>query len=84
MFADAKEKHSMRFTYLRGLARVTNWVRLKFAAMNLKSMQFTSGYAPSIPLLCAFSHLIITVLFSELFNAKPLLFLAVKMGFSTD
>ena len=26
----------MRFTYFRGLARVTNWVRLKFAAMNLK------------------------------------------------
>lgn len=29
-------KHSMRFTYIRGLTRVTNWVRLKFAAMNLK------------------------------------------------
>ena len=36
VFADAKEKHAMRFTYLRGLTRVTNWVRLKFAAMNLK------------------------------------------------
>lgn len=36
VFADAKEKHSMRFTYLRSLTRVTNWVRLKFAAMNLK------------------------------------------------
>jgi len=36
VFADTKEKHSMRFTYFRGLARVTNWVRLKFAAMNLK------------------------------------------------
>ena len=36
VFADAKEKHSMRFTYFRGLTRVTNWVRLKFAAMNLK------------------------------------------------
>ena len=36
VFADAKEKCAMRFTYLRGLTRVTNWVRLKFAAMNLK------------------------------------------------
>lgn len=36
VFADAKEKHSMRYTYLRGLTQVTNWVRLKFAAMNLK------------------------------------------------
>lgn len=36
VFADAKGKHAMRFTYLRGLTRVTNWVRLKFAAMNLK------------------------------------------------
>ncbi len=38
VFADAKEKHGMRYTPYRGLARVTNWVRLKFAAMNLKKM----------------------------------------------
>lgn len=36
VFADAKEKHSMRYTLYRGLTKVTNWVRLKFAAMNLK------------------------------------------------
>lgn len=36
VFADAKEKHAMRYTNLRGLSQVTNWVRLKFAAMNLK------------------------------------------------
>ena len=36
VFADAKEKHAMRFTPYRGLTAVTNWVRLKFAAMNLK------------------------------------------------
>ncbi len=36
VFADAKEKHAMRYTHHRGLARVTNWVRLKYAAMNLK------------------------------------------------
>lgn len=36
VFADAKEKYGMRYTLLRGLTQVTNWVRLKFAAMNLK------------------------------------------------
>ena len=34
VFADAKEKHAMRYTHHRGLARVTQWVTLKFAAMN--------------------------------------------------
>lgn len=38
VFADAKEKHGMRYTLLKGLARVTCWLRLKFAAMNLKKM----------------------------------------------
>ena len=38
MFADAKEKHAMRYTPYTGLAQVTNWVRLKFAAMNLKKL----------------------------------------------
>jgi len=38
LFADAKEKHAMRYTYHRGLARVTNWVKLKFAAINLKKL----------------------------------------------
>ena len=26
----------MRYTFYRGLAQVSNWVRLKYAAMNLK------------------------------------------------
>ena len=38
VFADAKEKHGMRYTMIRGLDRVRNWVRLKFAAMNLKKL----------------------------------------------
>ncbi len=38
VFVDAKEKHAMRYTHHRGLARVTNWVRLKYAAMNLKKL----------------------------------------------
>lgn len=38
VFADAKEKHGMRYTLYRGLAQVSKWVRLKFAAMNLKKL----------------------------------------------
>ncbi len=51
VFADAKEKHSMRYTHMRGLTRVTQWVRLKFAAMNLKSLQTGRGNAFACKLL---------------------------------
>ena len=36
--ANAKDKHGMLFTHRRGLARVSAWVRLKFAALNLKKL----------------------------------------------
>lgn len=42
VFADAKEKHAMRYTHHRGLPAVTRWVRLKFAAMNLKKLAIWS------------------------------------------
>ena len=54
VFADAKEKHGMRYTHHRGLAQVTAWVRLKFAAMNLKKLAVWSWRTPSFPSLCAF------------------------------
>ena len=38
VFADGKEKHGMRYTPYRGLAAVTNWVKLKFAVLNLKKL----------------------------------------------
>lgn len=38
VFADAKEKHGMRYTNHRGLARVKKWVMLKLACMNLKKL----------------------------------------------
>ena len=38
VFADAKEKHAMRYTQYRGLAQVTSWEKLKLAAMNLKKL----------------------------------------------
>ena len=38
VFADAKEKHGMRYTWHRGLSRVSGWIKMKYAAMNLKKM----------------------------------------------
>ncbi len=38
VFADAKEKHGMRYTQYRGLEPVSNWVKLKYTAMNLKKL----------------------------------------------
>jgi len=38
VFADAKEKHAMRYTHIRSLNRVKSWVGLKYAAMNLKKL----------------------------------------------
>jgi hypothetical protein len=38
VFADGKEKYGMRYTPYRGLSYVTNWVKLKYAAMNLKKL----------------------------------------------
>jgi len=43
VFADAKEKHGMRYTFYRGLKRVTNWITMKFAAMNLKKLAMWAG-----------------------------------------
>lgn len=45
VFADAKEKHSMRYTLYKGLTQVTNWVRLKFAAINLKRYAVRKWYS---------------------------------------
>jgi transposase len=38
VFADGKEKHGMRYTQLRGLARVKAEAGLRFACMNLKKL----------------------------------------------
>lgn len=46
VFADAKEKHAMRYTHHRGLTRVATWVRLKYAAMNLKKLAVWSAKTP--------------------------------------
>jgi hypothetical protein len=38
VFADAKEKHAMRYTHYRGLAKLKMQALLTFAAMNLKKL----------------------------------------------
>ncbi|WP_242947997.1 transposase, partial [Clostridium baratii] len=38
VFADAKEKHGMRFTHLRSLVKIKFETTLIFACMNLKKM----------------------------------------------
>ena len=38
VFADAKEKHFMRYTQLRGLAKLRMQTLLTFACMNLKKL----------------------------------------------
>ena len=53
VFADAKEKHAMRYTQHRGLAHVTNWVRLKYAAMNLKKLAEWSWNTPFLSIILA-------------------------------
>jgi hypothetical protein len=58
VFADAKEKHGMRYTNHRGLARVTSGVRLKFAAMNLKKLAIWKWKAPHFSrIFTSFLHL---------------------------
>ena len=56
VFADEKGKHAMRYTHHRGLTRVTNWVRLKYADMNFKKLANWSWDSPFFyPFLRAFS-----------------------------
>ena len=65
VFADAKEKHGMRYTHRRGLTRVTGWVRLKYAAMNLKKLAIWSWKTP------CFAH--IYALFLPYMMKRPIL-----------
>ena len=48
VFADAKEKHGMRWTTLRGLKKLSMQAMLTFAAMNLKKMANWTWVSPSL------------------------------------
>ncbi len=47
VFADAKEKHGMRWTTLRGLKKLSMQAMLTFAAMNLKKMATWTWQQPA-------------------------------------
>lgn len=64
VFADAKEKHAMRYTPYRGLTAVTNWVKLKFATMNLKKMAIHKDFDKKRKDRYSDS----SIIFAELFN----------------
>ncbi len=53
VFADAKEKHGMRYTPYGGLAQVTKWGRLKLVALNLKKLEIYLRKDCRCPLLYA-------------------------------
>jgi len=59
IFADAKEKHAMRNTHLRGLTRVRSWVGLKFATMNLKKMAVWAANQPFYVLIRLLFHFMV-------------------------
>ncbi len=44
VLADAKEKYGMRYTLQKGIERVTHWLKLKFAAMNLKKLAMWASH----------------------------------------
>lgn len=48
VFADAKEKHGMRWTTLRGLKKLSMQAMLTFAAMNLKKMANWTWSGPAL------------------------------------
>ena len=48
VFADAKEKHGMRWTTLRGLKKLSMQAMLTFAAMNLKKMANWAWRSPKM------------------------------------
>jgi transposase len=75
VFADAKEKHAMRYTQYRGLTQVTKWVRLKFAAMNLKKMAKWKWRFSTFPLYFA-----VFALKSRILNARIRLFRQADHG----
>lgn len=49
VFADAKEKHGMRYTQLRGLRKVQHYLTLLFACMNLKKLAMWKRKQRTLP-----------------------------------
>lgn len=70
VFADAKEKHGMRYTQYRGLAKVKMQVGLTFACMNLKKLASWLQKGPPNPTPAALFANFSLALFHFQLNAK--------------
>lgn len=79
VFVDAKVKCAMRFTYLRGLTRNLGWVRIKFAAMNLKRCHPQMAYSRLFHHLPVFLSIIFCLLiFNPTFLEKMRFFYSLS------
>lgn len=83
VFADAKEKCAMRFTYLKGLTQNLGWVRLKLAAMNLKKYATQAAFSLLFHIFFLYSSII--RLFSNFYPCRLIFnpFSPRKWGFYT-
>ncbi len=70
VFADAKEKHFMRYTHLRGLAKLKMQVTLIFACMNLKKLAKWKKLNPDMNPILQF-----LIEFLPVFREKSLMYL---------
>lgn len=65
VFADAKERHGMRFTHLRGLVKITFETGLIFACMNLKKIANKLWKRNKNPFFIPSINLIMQILYYE-------------------
>jgi hypothetical protein len=65
VFADAKEKHAMRYTHIRGLPRGRAWGGLKFAALNIEKLACWAWKDSA-----SFVFLLLEALFIPILNKK--------------
>lgn len=74
VFADAKEKHGMLYTNLRGLRKVGHYLTLLFACMNLKKLAMWKKKRGMLPPAAPAFHLFSSIVFKIFaFNKTPLL-----------
>jgi transposase len=66
VFADAKEKHFMRYTHLRGLAKLKMQVTLIFACMNLKKLAKWKKLRPDLDPGNSYFDLLLTLFYNFL------------------
>jgi transposase len=77
VFADAKEKHGMRYTRLRGLRRVHHHLTFLFACMNLKKLAMWKKKAGMLPPTGLFLNIFNFISFKLFLKKSPLLDFAV-------